>query len=102
MVGADDAHMKTRFGSSMMYIAVASLLTAYVLAVFTNYEIMATGDSNVVGGLMTAFWLWLGIAMTTVVANGALDTRDAKLMVIQSGNRLVTLLLMGLIIGALR
>lgn len=102
MVGADDAHMKEKFGSSMVYIAVASIITAYVLAVFTNYTIQATGASNLMAGVQTAFWLWLGIAATTVVANGALDTRPPMLMVIQAGNRLVTLLLMGIIIGLFR
>ena len=102
LVGADDTHMKKMFGSSMAYIAVASLLTAYILSHFVNYSAQATGASSVTAGLETAFWIWLGISATTIVANGALDTRKPMLMVIQAGNRLVTLLLMGLIIGLFR
>ena len=99
IVGADDAHMKKVFGSSMGYIAVASILTAYILAHFMVYAGNATGTTGVMGGLETAFWLWLGISLTTIVANGAMDPRPAKLMWIQAGNRLVTLLVMGAIIG---
>lgn len=99
ITGADDASMKKKFGSSMGWIAVASLLTAYIMAHFISYTTQVTGVSGVAGGLETAFWLWLGISATTIIANGALDPRDSKLMAIQAGNRLVTLLLMGLIIG---
>lgn len=99
ITGGDDAHMKKVFGSSMAYMFVGSLLTAYVLAHFVNFTMYATGSSAMTAGLVTPFWLWLGISLTTIVANGALDPRSPKLMLIQAGNRLATLMLMGLIIG---
>ena len=102
MVGANDAHMKKTFGKSMVYIAVASLLTAYVLAIFTNYTAEVTGVSHLMAGLETALWLWVGVAATTIVANGSLDTRDPMLMIIQAGNRLITLVVMGVVIGLFR
>ncbi len=99
MVGANDEHMKKTFPKAMGLLIVAALLTAYVLAHFMVYTAAATGITGVMGGLETAFWIWLGIALTTVVAGSALDPRDSKLMYLYAGNRLVTLLVMGLILG---
>lgn len=99
MVAADDAHMKRTFARAMAYIGIASLVTAYALAHFTLFTMQVTGASQLVAALQTAFWLWLGIAVTTTISSGALDTRDPMLMAIQGGNRFATLLLMALIIG---
>lgn len=102
IVGADSEHMKRIFGKSMAYIFASSIVTAYVMAHFINYTVQATGVTGVSAGLQTAFWLWLGLALTTIVANGAMDTRAPKIMLIQAGNRLVTLLVMGWILGVFK
>lgn len=78
---------------------VMSLLTAYVLAHVTalshnffHYGIMETA-------LTTAFWLWLGLCLTTVLTHDAFEQRPWKLSALTVGNRLVTLLAMALMIG---
>ena len=100
MVGSNNDEMKKRFGPAMGVIAVASLLTAYVLAHFIRYSQVATGTTGIASGLETALWSWLGISLTTVLASGIFEPRSSWVMVITAGNRLVTLLVMGLILGA--
>jgi len=100
MTGNTDADMKKAFGPAMGYIAVASLLTAYIMAHFIQYTEAYTGTMGIKAGLETAWWLWLGLGLTTTVVNAAFEKRDPMVMVIQAGNRLVTFLVMGLILGA--
>jgi len=100
MTGTSDADMKKNFPRAMAYIGVASLVTAYILAHFIIYSKQATGVNGVTAGLETAFWAWLGISLTTIVVGSAMESRSAWVMAIQAGNRLVTLLAMGAIIGA--
>jgi hypothetical protein len=100
MTGTTDADMKKKFGTSMAYMAVIGLVGAYILAHFIAYTQQATGISGISAGLQTAFWAWLGFSVTTTIAHGSLEARDSKVMVINAGNRLVTFLVMGLIIGA--
>jgi len=99
MTGTSDAQMKKNFPVAMVLMAIGALLTAYILAHFISYSEQATGTTGVAAGLATAFWAWLGLSLTTVVAEGALEPRDRMVMVINAGNRLVTLLVMGLILG---
>jgi len=99
MTGTKDADMKKNFPVAMALMAVGALLTAYILAHFIAYTEQSTGTVGVAAGLQTAFWAWLGLSLTTVVAEGALENRSRMVMVINAGNRLVTLLVMGLILG---
>ena len=95
-----DEFNKKNFGKAMGIIGVFSLLTAYVLAHFMTYTNMATGTTGVMNGLQTAFWLWLGLCLTTTVIERAMEERDMRIIAIVAGNRLITLLVMGAILGA--
>ena len=100
MTGTTDRQMKERFGGAMGLMAVAALLTAYALAHFILYSEQVTGTYGVLGGVQTALWAWVGVSLTTVITSSALEARDPKLMLITAGNRLATLLMMGVILGA--
>ena len=100
MTGTSDADMKKNFAKAMVMMGVAALLTSYVLARFMLYSQQANGTSGIINGLETAFWAWLGFCLTTVVTSSALESRNPQVMLITAGNRLVTLLVMGLILGA--
>lgn len=78
---------------------VASLITAYVLAHVTYLANRFFGNSFVSDALQTAFWLWLGLTAARVYVHDAFESRPTKLTVLTTGHELVTLLLMGLIIG---
>jgi hypothetical protein len=99
MVGSSQAEMQKKFGSAMGLMVIGALLTAYILAHFMVYAEAYTGTSGISAGLQVAFWAWLGLALPTVVAGGALEPRNPMLMVIYAGNRLVTLLVMGIVLG---
>jgi hypothetical protein len=99
LTGTTQEKMKKKFAGAMVLMAIGALLTAYILAHFILYSEHFTGTAGVSAGLETAFWAWLGISLTTIVANGALEDRDPKLMVMYAGNRLVSLLVMGVILG---
>jgi hypothetical protein len=100
ITGATTEYVGKNFGTSMLLNLVSALLASYILAHFISYTMLATGTSGVSAGVITAFWVWLGFCFTTLLAASGLDPRDKFLLVIQGGDRLVTLLLMGVILGA--
>jgi len=89
-----EAEMK-KMGMTYFLQFVASVLTFYVLAVFMQ----RTGSLSVNGGLMMAFWVWLGFVMPTQLGSSIWGGK-MTLFWIGAGNMLVTLLAVGAIIGA--
>jgi hypothetical protein len=81
---------------------VLAVLTAYILAHVTYISSYFFQVSFMESALNTAFWLWLGIAMPTIVTHGLFEKRRKKLMAMTSVHTLITFLAMGLIIGALK
>jgi len=79
--------------------AVVSLLTAYVLAhvAFLSHEFF--GNSFLQDSLSTAFWLWLGLTAARFVTHDAFEGRPWKLTLLNCAHELVTIFLMGLVIG---
>jgi hypothetical protein len=47
----------------------------------------------------TAFWLWLGIALVSVLTHNTFEQRPWKLTLINVANILVTMVVMAVIIG---
>lgn len=99
MIGLEPKDMQSRMGPAMGYLIFASVVTAYVLSVLMNYARYFTGSSWLITGISTAFWVWLGFALTTIIVHGVFEPRDEKVMLINAGNRLVTLLTMGVILS---
>ena len=100
MMGISDKDMKKGMAQAMVWLVGISLVTAFVLAQFTVYVHSYMGGSWLAAGFETALWAWLGLAATAIFAHGVFDPRDKKVLYINAVNRLVTLLVMGLIIGA--
>lgn len=78
---------------------VMSILAAYVVAYVAGLIELNSGDGDMVSALGSAFWLWLGISATTIITHDAFDQKPIALTAMTLGNRLLTLLLMGVIIG---
>lgn len=76
-----------------------SLLTAYVLAHVSFLSNSFFQNSFFNDAVNTAFWLWLGLVMTRIVTHNLFDQRPSKLTWLAVGNELVTIMLMGVIIG---
>jgi len=101
ITGITDKDMKDRMSTAMPIIIGAALLTAYTLAHFMVYAHAYNGGSWVSAGVVTGFWAGVGLAGTAVFAHGAFEKRDKKVLVINAANRVVTLVIMGLILGLL-
>ena len=78
---------------------VVSFITAYVLAHVAFLSNSFFHNSFLQDSLTTAFWLWLGLTAARIITHDAFENRPKKLTLITISHELVTLLLMGLIIG---
>lgn len=81
---------------------VASLVTAYVLAHVTYLSNRFFGGSFLSSALQTAFWVWLGFTAARILTHDLFENRPSKLTLITVSHELVTLLVMGLVIGLLK
>jgi uncharacterized protein DUF1761 len=86
----------------IMALALAmSFLAAFVIAHVAAISKVFYDVSTLEAGLTTAFWLWIGISVTTVVVHDIFEQRPTKLTLLTVGNQFFTLMAMGLIIGLL-
>lgn len=79
--------------------ALVSLVTAFVLAHVIYLSNTFFGNSFLQDSLTTAFWLWLGFVAARFITHDAFEHRRKKLTLMNISHELVTLLVMGLIIG---
>jgi hypothetical protein len=83
----------------ILITAVVSLITAYVLAHVTYLSYVFFGNSFLMSALTTAFWMWLGFTAARFITHDAFEGRPMQLTALNIGNELVTLMVMGLVIG---
>ena len=95
----DEKRFQKEMASVMPLVFVAALITAYVVAYMTFLYQNYFDSSWLMSGVTTAVILWLGLSATTTFVHNSLDQRPSKLTVISLGNRLLSILAMGLIIG---
>lgn len=77
---------------------VMSLVMVYILAHFVQY----TKATTALGGIQTAFWLWLGFIATTQLATVIFEQRPLGLYLLNVGYQLVGILLAGVILAKWR
>lgn len=77
---------------------VMSLLLVYILAHFVQY----TKATSVMGGIQTAFWLWLGFVVTTHVPTVIFEGRSLGLFLINVAYQFVGCALAGVILAVWR
>jgi hypothetical protein len=95
----DLARIERQGAAREIVIALASsLLTAYVLAHFVRLARAQT----VADGLKTAFWAFVGFALTTNLSTVLFEGRPFGLYLINNGYNLVGFLLMGAVLAAWR
>lgn len=87
---------------AIVIAAVLALVTAYVLAHVTFLSNYFFQNSYLQDSLTTAFWVWLGFTAARLVTHDTFEGRRQKLSLLNMGHELVTLLVMGLIIGLLQ
>ncbi len=79
--------------------AVASLVTAYVLAHVSFLSNQFFGHSFMQDALTTAFWMWLGFTAARMITHDLFEGRPMKLTGLNIAHEFVTLMVMGLMIG---
>ena len=77
---------------------VMSLVLVYVLAHFVNY----TKTTSALGGIQTAFWIWLGFVVTTQAPTVIFEGRSFGLFAINVAYQLVGCALAGSILAIWR
>lgn len=78
---------------------IVSLVTAYVLAHVAYLSHQFFGNSFLQDSVTTAFWLWLGLTAARFITHDVFEGRPAQLTLMNISHELVTLLLMGAVIG---
>ena len=77
---------------------VMSLILVYILAHFVQY----TKATTAMGGIQTAFWLWLGFVVTTHVPTVIFEGRSFGLFLINVAYQFVGCALAGVILAVWR
>lgn len=92
-----------RFKKEQPKFTVLALVVAFIVAYFVAYFGFLYHnfyqDSWLGAAVSVALLLWVGFSATTVVVHGALDQRPRRLMYITLGNRLLSFLAIGLLVG---
>lgn len=101
LVGLKQKDVEQNWQKPMLFMLVLAFVQAYILSVFIILAGNYSDDIGAMRGAMTGFWLWLGIAVPIIVGNNMFARRSNNLTYIESGNALVTLILMGSVIGAM-
>jgi len=85
-------------GKELAIAFVMSFLLVYILAHFVQY----TKATTAIGGIQTAFWLWLGFIVTTQVPSVLFEGRSFGIFLIHIGYQLVGCVLAGAILAVWR
>ena len=92
----DIEQMKKGAPKGYLFSAIASLITAYVLA-----HIIAIADATtIMAGMETGFWVSLGFVLTTSLSTSLFEDRPMTLYALNGGYNLVGLLFMGGILAS--
>ncbi len=80
---------------------VLALITAYVLFHIMTFSKHYYGYSNLVTGLSSAFWVWVGFVMPVQLTDQIFGDKNWKLFYINTGYQLASLLLMGVVLAVM-
>jgi hypothetical protein len=95
----DTKRFEKEMAWNMIQVFVFAIITAYAVAyVASLYQTFYT-SSWMAAGLVSALVLFVGVSATTVMIHNTLNQIPKKLISITLGNRFLSILAMGLIIG---
>jgi uncharacterized membrane protein len=99
--GLTDDDMKTGAALPLIITFVVSFFTAAVLAGSAAIaQHFYDGTSFLVTSVLTAVILWIGFTAARMITHDLFDRRSSSLTVLNLAHELVTVVVMGLIIGA--
>lgn len=99
LIGKTEKQLGESGARPIIVTVVVSLITAYVLAHVTFLSHNFFHNSWMQDALTTAFWMWLGFIAARMITHDAFEHRPWRLTLMNTMHELVTLLVMGLIIG---
>jgi hypothetical protein len=102
LAGLDNPKLKPSVVGPMVTAVLGSLLTAYILAHLSYMAHAFFKQSFFMDAVTTAFWVWLGLSATTLAIHNSFEQKPVKLTMLAIGNRFVTYIAMGIVIGLLR
>ncbi|MGE0226675.1 MAG: DUF1761 domain-containing protein [Acetobacteraceae bacterium] len=97
LIGQTPERMKERMGRAMVTDLLMSLVTAVVLA----HALRITGQQDLLGGAAAGFLAWLGFVAAPMRAAFVYEDRSIMLFTINVTYLLVSLVVMGAILGAM-
>jgi Protein of unknown function (DUF1761) len=98
-VGHDEESMRKGAALPLIVTVVVSFITAWVLAGSAAIAQNFYHGSFLANTVLTALILWGGFTAARMITHDAFDRRPSGLTVLNIAHELVTLLIMGLIIG---
>lgn len=92
----------SRIGMGMTWglIVLCSFVQAVFMSLFVNAMGSLTGGTSLTSGATAGFLLWLGFVAPSSLTNKLFADR-LKAWVLETGNHLITFIVMGAIVGAL-
>lgn len=96
-VGLKDSEMNKGMAKGMIIMLVMAFVSAFVLKRF----IVIAAPLSYWQAIKVALWIWLGFVFTYTVGSGVFERRSPKLMALNLGNQLVTLVVMAAIVFAI-
>jgi|SRR5688572_528034 len=97
----DEKEMAKNAVRPIVLALLASFLMAFVIAHVSALSRPFYEVSELSAALTTAFWLWLGISLVTVVVHDVFELRPLKLTFLTVAHQFFAMMAMGLIIGLL-
>jgi hypothetical protein len=82
-----------------IYAFIGNLIIAWMLAGVLGH--LGAGQVTLRNGVISAAFLWFGFILTTMVVNFSFSGRDKRLLLIDAGNWLIVLVVMGAVVGAI-
>ncbi len=80
-----------------IYAFLANIIIAWMLAGVLGH--LGPGQVTLQNGVISAAFLWFGFIFTTLLVNYSFHGRSMRLILIDLGNWLIVLLVMGAIVG---
>jgi hypothetical protein len=82
-----------------IYAFVANIVIAWMLAGVLGH--LGPGQVTLRNGIVSAAFLWFGFILTTMTVNYSFSGRDRRLLLIDAGNWLIVLIVIGAVIGGI-
>jgi hypothetical protein len=82
-----------------IYAFVANLIIAWMLGGVLGH--LGSGQVTLKNGVIAGAFVWFGFILTTMAVNFSFSGRDKRLLLIDLGNWLIVLVVMGAVIGAM-